>query len=163
MMPIKFLFPKVLLALAVCLLGASISFAQTVPGSGLTPPPSPAVSPSAGEGAPAVPVPRAQRTLDLVVTITMGTGKSETFAREVDRLEIVTLPDGRIEMVHLVLIAGGERNTHVWYNFPQIAKLSYRFVRPEGRDRVQVRVIPPSPPARNSGESLEPLNPREYR
>ena len=160
---IKTFIAAILAAMAVLCVGVSGSFAQPVPGLPPVPPAVPDSSPQAGETLPSIPISRVQRTLDLVVTITMSTGKSETFAREVDRLEIVTFPDGRIEMVHLVLIAGGERNTHVWYNFSQIAKLSYRFVTPEGRERVQVRVIQPSAPARKLDERLEPLSPREYR
>jgi hypothetical protein len=123
----------------------------------------PGISQSPGEPSKPGVSTRSQRTLDLVVTITMATGKAETFAREVDRLEIVTFPDGRIDMVHLLLIAGGERNTHVWYNFSQVAKLSYRFVTPEGRSRVQIRVIQPSAPVQGAADRLEPLGPRDFQ
>ena len=126
-------------------------------------PSAPSISQSTGEPSKPAASSRAQRTLDLVVTITMATGKAETFAREVDRLEIITFPDGRIDMVHLLLIAGGERNTHVWYNFSQVAKLSYRFVTPEGRSRVQIRVIRPSASVQESIDRLEPLSPRDFQ
>ncbi len=104
-----------------------------------------------------------QRPLDLVVTVTMATGQIETFAREIDRMEIVTLPDGRIEMVHLILVAGGERNTHIWYNYARIAKLSYRFFTAEGRSRVSLRVLQGSASTRELTDRLEPLSPSEYR
>ena len=161
MIPIKTFIAAIIVATVFLYSGAPDSFAQTAPGT--SPPVIPGIAPAAGEGSPPPPIPRAQRTLDLVVTVTMSTGKSETFAREVDRLEIVTRPDGRIVMVHLVLIAAGERKTHVWYNCSQVAKLSYRFVTPEGRDRVQVRIVQPSEPSRDVVERLEPLSPREFR
>lgn len=108
-------------------------------------------------------LPRTQRPLDIVVTVTMANGKSETFAHEIDRMEIITQPGGRLEMVHLVLVAGGERNTHVWYNFSEVAKLSYRFVTAEGKSRVKVRVIQSAPPLPPFTERLEPLGPGAYR
>ena len=104
-----------------------------------------------------------QRPLDLIVTITLATGKAETFAREIDRLEIVTGPGGEIEMIHLLLVTGGERNTHVWYNYGQVAKLSYRFVTPEGKAKVYVRPLKASPTTRDLSDRLEPLSPREFR
>ncbi|MDP6484064.1 MAG: hypothetical protein QGH70_09490, partial [Nitrospinota bacterium] len=104
-----------------------------------------------------------ERPLDLVVTVTLATGQIETFAREIDRMEIVTLPDGRIEMVHLILVAGGERNTHIWYNYDRIAKLSYRFLTAGGRNRVSLRVIQGSASTRELTDRLEPLSPGEYR
>ena len=104
-----------------------------------------------------------QRPLDLIVTVTLATGKAETFAREIDRLEIVTGPGGEIEMIHLLLVTGGERNTHVWYNYGQVAKLSYRFVTPEGKAKVYVRPLKASPTTRDLSDRLEPLSPREFR
>ena len=113
--------------------------------------------------APAVTFPQTQRPLDLVVTITMANGTAETFSREIDTMEIITLPDGRVEMIHLVLVSGGERNTHVWYNYSRVAKLGYRFVTMEGRNKVQMRIIQPSTPTRELTDRLEPLSPRDYR
>ncbi len=163
MIPIRFFLTAIPAAIIILCVGSSGSFAQSASERPPAPPVVPGVSPPTGEILPATVIPRTLRTLDLVVTITMSTGKSETFAREVDRLEIITFRDGRIAMVHLVIVAGGERNTHVWYNFSRIAKLSYRFVTPEGRNRVQVRVIQPSVPTQDIGERLEPLSPREFR
>ncbi len=150
-------------ALAAALLwGAGAAPAQTLIEPAV---PSPAAPAEPGPAAPPGPLPLAQpqRPLDLIVTVTMGTGQAETFAREIDRMEIVTAPDGRIVTVHLVLVGGGERNTHVWYNFPLVAKLSYRFVTAEGRAKVHVRVLQPSSPARELTERVEPLSPRDYR
>ena len=132
----------------------------TVPG--LPPPPAaptPAQAPPQAPLTPAVP----QRPLDLIVTITLATGKAETFAREIDRLEIVTGSGGAVEMIHLLLVTGEERNTHVWYNYGQVAKLSYRFVTPEGKAKVYVRPLQPSPTTRDLSDRLEPLSPREFR
>ena len=120
-------------------------------------------APQAPSAATAPAIPQAQRPLDLVATITMANGTAETFSREIDTMEIITLPDGRIEMVHLVLVSGGERNTHVWYNYSRVAKLSYRFITVEGRNRVKIRIIQPSVPSREPTERLDPLGPADYR
>ena len=65
--------------------------------------------------------------------------------------------------MHLVLVTGGERNTHVWYNYDQVAKLSYRFVTPEGPSKLYVRVLQDAPPARELSDVVDPLSPREFR
>ena len=108
-------------------------------------------------------LPQAQRPLDLVVTVTMGNGTAETFSREIDTMEIVTLPSGRVDTIHLILVFGGERNTHVWYNYSSVAKLSYRFVTREGRDKVKVRIVQPSKPSRELTDRIDPIGPRDYR
>ena len=113
--------------------------------------------------APMVRLPQAQRPLDLVVTVTMGNGTAETFSREIDTMEIVTLPSGRVDTIHLILVFGGERNTHVWYNYSSVAKLSYRFVTREGRDKVKVRIVQPSKPSRELTDRIDPIGPRDYR
>lgn len=137
--------------------------AQVVPESAV-PAPQPVVPgfpPLTPQATPAIP--QVQRPLDLVATITMANGTAETFSREIDTMEIITLPDGRIEMVHLVLVSGGERNTHVWYNYSRVAKLSYRFITVEGRNRVKIRIVQPSIPSREPTERLDPLGPGDYR
>jgi len=115
---------------------------------------------------PAVPTvspPQVQRPLNLVVTVTMGNGTSETFSREIESMEIVTVPNGRVETVHLILVSDGERKTHVWYNYSNVAKLSYRFVTKDGRDRVKVRIVHKSQPSRELTDRLDPLGPQDYR
>lgn len=175
---IKTRFPKLLFAvLGVVLLAASAQ-AQSLTPPPLTPPEaqpaSPGIVPGQPQAAPALSPPamppqaplapaQPQRPLDLIVTITLATGKSETFAREIDRLELITRSGGAVEMIHLLLVTGGERNTHVWYNYGQVAKLSYRFVTPEGKAKVYVRPLQASPATRELTDQLEPLSPREFR
>ena len=144
---------------AVIILGAVAQNAHAQAPAEQTPAPAPQAPP------PLSPLTfqQRQRPLDLVVTVTMATGQIETFAREIDRMEIITLPDGRIEMVHLILVAGGERNTHIWYNYDRIVKLSYRFFTAEGRNRVSLRVLQGSASTRELTDRLEPLSPSEYR
>ena len=177
---IKTRFPKLLFAVLGVVLLAAGAQAQSLTPPPLTPPEaqpaSPGVVPVQPQAAPALSPPapamppqaplapaQPQRPLDLIVTITLATGKSETFAREIDRLELITRSDGAIEMIHLLLVTGGERNTHVWYNYGQVAKLSYRFVTPEGKAKVYVRPLQASPTTRELTDQLEPLSPREFR
>ena len=177
---IKTRFPKLLFAVLGVVLLAAGAQAQSLTPPPLTPPEaqpaSPGVVPVQPQAAPALSPPapamppqaplapaQPQRPLDLIVTITLATGKSETFAREIDRLELITRSDGAVEMIHLLLVTGGERNTHVWYNYGQVAKLSYRFVTPEGKAKVYVRPLKASPTTRELTDQLEPLSPREFR
>jgi hypothetical protein len=104
-----------------------------------------------------------QRPIDLVVTVTLSSGKSETFSREIDIMEIVLLPDGRINMVHLVLVSGGERNTHIWYNYSGVSKFSYRYVTVEGKSKIRMRIIQPSGLNRGLTERFEPLGSKDFR
>ncbi len=178
---IRKLFLRLLLAtLGVVLLAASAE-AQSLTPPPLTPPETqpalpgtvpgqpPSAAPALAPPAPAMPLQapltpaEPQRPLDLIVTITLATGKAETFAREIDRLEIITRSGGDVAMIHLLLVTGGERNTHVWYNYARVAKLSYRFVSPEGKAKVYVRPMLASPTTRELTDRLEPLSPREFR
>ncbi|MDA1000748.1 MAG: hypothetical protein O2807_09595 [bacterium] len=164
----RYVIAAAALAAALAFGGASsYSWAQSPAESPQGNPP-PATTPAqtpAQQPPPQAPEPPAQpqRPLDLVVSVTMATGKVETFHRQIDEMEIITRPDGGLEMIHLVLVAGGERNTHVWYNYSQVAKLSYRFVTAEGKKKVKVRVLNPSVPTRSLTDRLEPLSPEEYR
>lgn len=177
---LKTRFLKMLFAVLGVVLFAAGAQAQSLTPPPLTPPEaqpaSPGVVPGQPQAAPALSPPapamppqaplapaQPQRPLDLIVTITLATGKSETFAREIDRLELITRSDGAVEMIHLLLVTGGERNTHVWYNYGQVAKLSYRFVTPEGKAKVYVRPLQASPTTRELTDQLEPLSPREFR
>lgn len=177
---LKIRFPKMLFVVLGVVLLAAGAQAQSLTPPPLTPPEAqpaspgvvpgqpqaaPALSPPAPAMPPQAPLAPAQphRPLDLIVTITLATGKSETFAREIDRLELITRSDGAVEMIHLLLVTGGERNTHVWYNYGQVAKLSYRFVTPEGKAKVYVRPLQASPTTRELTDQLEPLSPREFR
>ena len=112
---------------------------------------------------PTVRPPQIQRPLNLVVTVTMRNGMSETFSREIESMEIITAPSGRVEMVHFILVSDGERKTHVWYNYSNVAKLSYRLVTKEGRDRVKVRIVHKLQPSRELTDLLDPLSPQDYR
>ena len=124
----------------------------------------PGITAPATQGlAPAIKLPQTQRPIDLVVTVTLSSGKAETFSREIDVMEIVQLPDGRINMVHLVLVSGGERNTHIWYNYSGILKFSYRFVTVEGKSKIRMRIIQPSAPNRDLTERFEPLGSGDFR
>lgn len=177
---LKTRFLKMLFAVLGVILLAAGAQAQSLTPPPLTPPEAQPASPGVVPGqpqatpalsppAPAMPLQaplapaQPQRPLDLIVTITLATGKSETFAREIDRLELITRSDGAVEMIHLLLVTGGERNTHVWYNYGQVAKLSYRFVTPEGKAKVYVRPLQASPTTRELTDQLEPLSPREFR
>lgn len=101
--------------------------------------------------------------LHLIVTITMPSGKLETFGSEIKKLEIISHEDGEIDMIHLVL--GNEKNkgTHIWYNYDLISKLSYKFITKRGREMVYVKILQPSPLNKELKTPLNPLDPMEYR
>lgn len=120
-------------------------------------------APAAPAPPPVITLPQTQRPIDLVVTVTLSNGKSETFSREIDVMEVVLLPDGRINMVHLVLVSGGERNTHIWYNYSSVSKFSYRFVTVEGKSKIRMRIVQSAAPTRDLTERFEPLGPGDFQ
>ena len=101
--------------------------------------------------------------LHLVVTITMPTGKLESFGSKIDKMEIISHEDGEIDMIHLVLSSHKSGKTHVWYNFDLISKLSYKFITEKGREKIFVKVLQSSPLSKELKKPLNPLDPMEYR
>jgi len=101
--------------------------------------------------------------LHLVVTITMPSGKLETFGSRIDKMEIISHEDGEIDMIHLVLSSHKSGKTHVWYNYDLISKLSYQFITEKGREKVIVKVLQSSPLSKELKIPLNPLDPMEYR
>lgn len=154
----------VLLAVLVLAIYPMGLWAQTPRGPASLLPAIPGITaPATSAPPPAITLPQTQRPIDLVVTVTLSSGKSETFSREIDIMEIVLLPDGRINMVHLVLVSGGERNTHIWYNYSGVSKFSYRYVTVEGKSKIRMRIIQPSGLNRGLTERFEPLGSKDFR
>tara|TARA_A100001037_G_scaffold251361_1_gene234847 strand:- start:39777 stop:40211 length:435 start_codon:yes stop_codon:yes gene_type:complete len=101
--------------------------------------------------------------LHLIVTITMPSGKLETFGSEIKKMEIISHEDGEIDMIHLVLGSNKIEKTHVWYNYDMISKLSYKFITEKGQKMVHVKILQPSPLNKELKKPLNPLDPMEYR
>lgn len=78
---------------------------------------------------------------DIEVTVRYMDGKSEVFGKEVAQLDIVVDELGRINMVHMVLISDKEKDTHVWYNYANLAGFKYRFLHITGKGKVQIRQL----------------------
>ncbi len=101
--------------------------------------------------------------LHLVVTITMPSGKLETFGSEIEKMEIISHEDGEIDMIHLILGGNESGKTHVWYNYDLISKLSYKFLTERGREKIFVKILQPSPLNKELKTPINPLDPKEYR
>ena len=104
-----------------------------------------------------------KNNLDLVVTITMPSGKLETFGSEIEKMEIISHEDGEIDMIHLILAGNESGKTHIWYNYDLISKLSYKFLTERGREKVFVKILQPSPLNKELKTPINPLDPKEYR
>jgi hypothetical protein len=78
---------------------------------------------------------------DIEVTVRHSGGNVETFGREVVMMEIIVDQAGQIHMVHMVLVGGTEKDTHVWYNFANLASLRYRFLHITGKGKVRIRQL----------------------
>ena len=79
--------------------------------------------------------------IDIEVTVRHLNGREEVFGREVAKLDIVLAPDGSIKYVHMVLLTDGEKDTHLWYNYANLAGLRYRFLAITGKGKVSVKQI----------------------
>ena len=104
-----------------------------------------------------------KNNLHLVVTITMPSGKLETFGSEIEKMEIISHEDGEIDMIHLILAGNESGKTHIWYNYDLISKLSYKFLTERGREKVFVKILQPSPLNKELKTPINPLDPKEYR
>ena len=78
---------------------------------------------------------------DIEVTVRHIDGKVETFGKEVAELEIIVDESGRMHMVHMVLVSGTEKDTHLWLNYANLASLKYRFLHITGKGKVRVRQL----------------------
>lgn len=78
---------------------------------------------------------------DIEVTVRHIDGKAEVFGKEVAQLEIIVDETGRMHMVHMVLVSGSEKDTHLWYNYANLASLKYRFLHITGKGKVHVRQL----------------------
>lgn len=78
---------------------------------------------------------------DIEVTVRHASGAVEVFGKEVASMDIIVDNTGRIQMVHLVLVGGAEKDTHVWYNYANLTALKYRFLHITGKGKVQIKQI----------------------
>lgn len=79
--------------------------------------------------------------MDIEVTVRHLDGTVEVFGREVAKLDLVLAPDGTIKYVHMTLLTDGEKDTHLWYNYANLAGLRYRFLAITGKGKVSVKQI----------------------
>jgi hypothetical protein len=102
---------------------------------------------------------------DIEVTVRHLDGKEETFKKEVASLELIVTPDGSIRYVHLILIGGTEKDTHLWYNYNNIASLRYRFLHITGKGKVAIKQITPfeSRPAPGIAEKIPQVEVDDYK
>ncbi len=96
---------------------------------------------------------------DLLVKITLIDGKEEEFKETLDSLQLVLDETGLLCMVHVTLKQSGEKDTHLWYNFENIAKLSYQFLAFSGKSKVQLKMLH----SFEQDDSMEQILSHDYR
>jgi hypothetical protein len=106
----------------------------------------------------------AEEATSIVVTIRHINGDREKFDKNVDSMDLIFDPSGRLDAVHLVLLTNGEKDTHRWYLMQNLASLDYRFLSVAGKGKVRIR---PLQPIKADGKGLSPeypaINERDYR
>ena len=83
----------------------------------------------------------AELTADIEVTVRHLDGSVETYSREVATLELVVDASSEIRYVHMVLVSGREKDTHCWYNYRNLAGLTYRFLAITGKGKVSLKQL----------------------
>ncbi|MCB1070655.1 MAG: hypothetical protein H7A43_09410 [Verrucomicrobia bacterium] len=78
---------------------------------------------------------------DLMVEIRHLDGSVEKFGQEIAGMDIVVAPDSTIKYVHLILVTGAEKDTHLWYNYDAIAGFRYQFASITGKGKVKVKQL----------------------
>ena len=80
-------------------------------------------------------------TTDIEVVIRHVDGSEERFGENVAQLDLVVGPNAQIEYVHMILVTGQEKDTHAWYNYRNLAGLTYRVLAITGKGKVKVKQL----------------------
>lgn len=78
---------------------------------------------------------------DIEVVIRHVDGSEERFGENVAQLDLVVGPGAQIQYVHMILLTGQEKDTHAWYNYRNLAGLTYRFLAITGKGKVKVKQL----------------------
>jgi len=109
--------------------------------------------------------PTTRPTGDLTVTVRHLDGQVDAYGSELTSLDIVVDSAGHPQYVHCVLVSGQERDTHVWYNFRNVASLRYRFHTITGKAKVSLKQVKPLDVQPKPGlpRKIEPLGVDDYK
>ncbi|HEX9577376.1 MAG TPA: hypothetical protein VF993_06465 [Myxococcales bacterium] len=98
------------------------------------------------------------------VVIRHMNGEKETFRTELDSMDLIFDPTGNLDTIHLILLTNGEKDTHRWYQFKNLAAFSYRFLNLSGKGKVRLQMLQPVHLKEGSkGEELPPIGSKDYR
>ena len=88
-------------------------------------------------------------------------GDKEVYSRDVDSMDLVFDPSGKLSQIHLILITNGEKDTHRWYMADNLASFSYRFLNVAGKGKVRLRIVQPR--GKDIGSDIPPVQSKDYR
>jgi hypothetical protein len=161
---------------ALCV--ASVAFAQAAPAKKAgTPAPAAkkAEPPPSGQSwdtpafaTPPTPPPeiKVDEDASIIVTLRHLNGEVEHFSRSLDSMDLIFEPNGKMTMVHLILITGTEKDAHRWYQVQNLAYFSYRFLNLAGKGKVRLKMLAPFTPDKDDStpqNALPSLSARDYR
>ena len=95
---------------------------------------------------------------DLVFTVRHMDGQVEVFGKEISEAQLLFSLSGNVDMIHLALMANGEKNTHVWFPTANLASFSYRYSGIAGKNKLHFRTVQPL-----EKEAVEPIRARDYK
>lgn len=89
---------------------------------------------------------------DIEITVRHVNGTVEIFGKEVASMDVIVAPDGHVVQVHLILVSGTEKDTHLWLNYANLASLRYRFLQITGKGKVHIKQLRSYDVQQNPGE-----------
>jgi hypothetical protein len=89
-------------------------------------------------------------------------GDKETFSKNLDSMDLIFDPAGKLLTVHLILLTNGEKDTHYWYQVQNLASFSYRFLNLAGKGKVRVKMLKAFDPADSALQPPPPVQLKDY-
>ena len=106
----------------------------------------------------------AEDDANIVITLRHMNGEKEVYSREVDSMDLIFDPIGKLTQLHLTLITNGEKDTHRWYSVANLASFSYRFINVAGKGKVRLQVLQSIDADKSDTHpSLPAILPKDYR
>jgi hypothetical protein len=119
----------------------------------------------AAPAAPASAAPVVDERTSVVVTVRYLNGEKEVFSNDLDSMDLIFEPSGKLAMIHLVLFTGTERDTHRYFLVQNLASFNYRFLNVSGKGKVRLKVMQPfdKSKAETATPDLPAVVPNDYR
>ena len=101
-------------------------------------------------------------TEDVLVKVVTPSG-TDVYSKDLVFLDILVDDSGVIRMLHVIHISGTEKDTHSWYNFANVEKVTYQYFSITGKSKVRVKQVSGPIASKEDKDAIPPLRYEEYR